>query len=250
MPLREFIEEGATRDLTLAVENRTEPLVMLDLVRRTLENEDLPVVEATSEERPADTVALYEEDAVVATSPLSALRRAILLVNSDLYRTGTRRLENVSLPDVLRELWGTQFRVRGYPRSEKEKLLLITISRYIERLAHQSERGTLRVGFQSLSRLADESGTRAVYSKLAETDLDIHAYCRPPARDPPLDVTLHTGKSADYSRSWFVVFVPADSTTAPAALVAHEVAQNAWDGIWTLDGGLVRDIDAYVASSM
>ena len=56
------------------------------------------------------------------------------MVNSDLFTTGTRSLERTDVPDVLDGLAGTRFLLRGYPASDTGKLLLILISRYIEKL--------------------------------------------------------------------------------------------------------------------
>lgn len=54
-------------------------------------------------------VLLLEGDEIVAASPLDALVNAILLVNSDLYVTGTRGLEDLDLPSVITGLHDTVF---------------------------------------------------------------------------------------------------------------------------------------------
>jgi riboflavin biosynthesis pyrimidine reductase len=52
------------------------------------------------------------------------------------------------MPDVLDGLTETPFTLRGYPESNSEKLLLILVSRQIERLAWEGGSGTLRSSFQ------------------------------------------------------------------------------------------------------
>jgi hypothetical protein len=54
-----------------------------------------------------DAVDAPPRSLVVATSPLAALQDAILMVNSDLFTTGTRSLERTDVPDVLDGLAGS-----------------------------------------------------------------------------------------------------------------------------------------------
>jgi len=113
---------------------------------------------------------------VIARSTLDELLESVLLINSDLYKTGAIDLNEVTLPDVLSGLDEVPFRLRGYPHSNKEKLLLIVVSRVIERIAAEAGGGTLRASFQRLSRLQDERGTREVYETLGNSGVDVHVY--------------------------------------------------------------------------
>ena len=154
------------------------------------------------------------------------------------------------------------FLVRGYPESDTEKLLLIAVSREIERRAYNAGAGTLHVGFQELSRLVDEPGTYRVYEQLCETDLDIHAYGVEDVSPPTeLDLTVHTGSSLFYRRSWFVVFQPeqavqqaADTVATPptdqaAGLFSTEREPNRWGGFWTFDPERVDTITRTIIAS-
>mgnify|MGYP000459243291 CR=1 FL=1 len=67
-------------------------------------------------------VALVEDGSVVARSTLDELLESVLLINSDLYKTGAIELGEVALPAVFEGLDEVPFRVRGYPESNKEKL--------------------------------------------------------------------------------------------------------------------------------
>lgn len=277
--LREFFDhvEAPDRSLVVLQPSDQQPLVrMLDegLAGQAVEisdGADLAVDTLESE----DTVALVEDGEVVRTSPMSAVTDSYLMVNSDLYRTGTVGLEELDPPAVLTELDETVFSLRGFPASNKEKLLLILISRYIERLAWEADAGVLRSSFQRLSRIEDERGTREVYDKLGESGVDVHVYGVPdstPGED--WGGTVHGGHTEPYRRSWFVVFRPPWLSDSPetgrgpggeagateeagvsglgeaAALVALETGENEWDGMWTYRPGLVADIESYIRQTL
>ena len=72
---------------------------------------------------------------MVAGSTLSELGDAVLFVNSDLYTAGSRSLSDVDLPSVISGLNDATFTLRGYPESNRQKLLLSTVSRFVERAA-------------------------------------------------------------------------------------------------------------------
>jgi hypothetical protein len=180
------------------------------------------------------------------------LLESVLLINSDLYKTGAIELDAVALPDVFAGLDEVPFRVRGYPASNKEKLLLIVVSRVIERIAAEHGAGTLRASFQRLSRLDDERGTRSVYERVAGTGVDVHVYGVGDADSlSPLPVTVHTGTSYAYRRSWFVVFTPPDGADGDhVALLALEDEPNVWEGFWTFRPELVTRIERYIAEEV
>lgn len=253
--LRAFVDEiGAETeglDRTLVVVNRTEPEPIRRMLDSLFDGQPVSVREETIDDVAADTVLLLEDGEPVASSPLDALERSILLVNSDLYITGAGSVETVDPPDVIAALRDTPFRVRGYPASNSEKLPMILLSRSVERLACDAGTGRLRAAFQRLSRIRDEHGTRSVYERLADTDVDVHVYGLPDCELPgTLDVTVHGGDSAEYRRCWFVVYVPTEPGVEAAALVAEEVAPNEWYGAWTFDRDRVDRIDRYVERSL
>ncbi|MFC7176975.1 DICT sensory domain-containing protein [Halosegnis marinus] len=195
------------------------------------------------------SVLLLDGNEVVATSPLDSLVNGYLLVNSDNYRTGVMGLDEYEAPAVLRALSETRFRLRGYPASNKEKLLLVVLSRFIERQALAADDGTLHASFQRLSRLDDEHGTRRVYSRLGESGVETHIYGVPDHSDPPDGLHVHAGTTPPYRRTWFVVY-RSGSADETSALVSLERADNEWDGLWTFDGervataaGILDDLD-------
>lgn len=251
--LRSFFDELAAPDRTLVVVNRSSPGPVRNLLDSLLDEQPVSITEAEiAAETDDDVVALVENGAVVARSTLDELLESVLLVNSDLYKTGAIELGEVALPDVLSGLEEVPFRLRGYPASNKEKLLLIVVSRVIERIAAEHGRGTLRASFQRLSRIDDERGTREVYTALADTDVDVHVYGVGDAASlSALPVTVHTGTSFPYRRSWFVVFTPpAGADGDRVALLALEDEPNVWDGFWTFRPSLVDRIERHIADRL
>ncbi|QHS17830.1 DICT sensory domain-containing protein [Halopenitus persicus] len=264
--LRAFIDRLDPPERSLVILNRSAP----DAARRLLDGlfADQPVAVEELDSPDAgetDLVALVEDGEVLARSTVDELLSTILLVNSDLYKTGSRELDAVELPAVLDGLDDVPFRLRGYPESNKEKLLLITVSRVIERRAAEAGSGTLRSSFQYLSRLEDEAGTRTVYETVGRSGTDVHVYGIAdwdPAAELP--VTVHDGTSEEYRRSWFVVFRPSgasrdgavagdsgsESAPGPAALVALEDERNVWDGFWTYRPDLVAEIDEHLRRAL
>lgn len=253
MSLERFlsIPDGATRELVVA--NRTQPEPFHQMVENLFAQQTVGVGEASTEAYPENTVLLLEDGEVIAESPLDALHDAILMVNSDLYRTGTRPLDETTVPAVIDGLTDVRFSLRGYPESSTEKLLLILISREIERRAYEAGAGTLRSSFQQLSRIKDERGTRRAYEKVSDTDVDVHVYGVPDWRPTTeLNVTMHGGTKPDFEHSWFVMYrpPPGQPDTHGAALLAVETGTAEWEGFWTYDEALIDDLTAYVRTKL
>lgn len=250
-----FIDGATPSEKTLLLVNRTEPEPLVRLLERAFDDQPITIAEAHRSESAEDLVCLLEGGEVVATTPMAELEEAFLLVNADRYRTGTRQVDAGSFPTVLTGLDEIEFTVRGFPKSNKEKLLLILVSRFIEARALRRGDGELHSTFQRLSRLDDEYGTRSMYESLAGTGVSTHVYG---VRDAAaavddLDVTVHAGDHEEYRRSWVVLFDPPDAdgaTAAPdsghVALVAVETGPNVWRGTWTYDPDRVGRIRSYL----
>jgi len=249
--LESFVDELPEQDRTLVVLNRTEPEQVTSLLGATFPERDVPTIEREAADAETDLLLLVEDGTVVARSPMAEIGDHLLYVNSDIYRTGTRELEDVVIPEVLMAMDEHPFRLRGYPESDREKLVLIAISRLIERRAWEAGDGTLRASFQELGRIQDEIGTRKVYESLVDTDLDVHLYGT--AEDlPPKDLRgiVHAGETEDFRRSWFVLFNPPDGTDGSIALVAYEIEPRTWSGFWTYDPVRVQRIERYIERTL
>ncbi|WP_253738433.1 DICT sensory domain-containing protein [Halohasta salina] len=243
--LEEFFTEIDAPPKRLLFVNRSSSEAVHELLESVVGDGAVPIEDRRLPETDDELVVLVDDGAMLAASTVEELLQSVLLVNSDVYKTGARSLAEASVPAVLKGLDEVPFRVRGYPASDKEKLLLIAISRLIERTAADADGGTLRASFQRLSRLRDEQGTERVYRSVGAGGTDVHVYgvddWQPPSAFP---VTVHTGDSEAYRRSWFVVFTPtAGSDADPVALVALETDVNCWKGFWTYRPGLVDRIE-------
>lgn len=215
------------------------------MVGKLFDRQPVDVVDSADISPERDSVALLDGDEVVAISPLAVLSDTILMVNSDLYMTGAIGLEDIELPAVIEALSDTTFHARGYPESNYEKLPLILISRYIEKLSAEHG-GVHRASFQRLSRMKDERGTRNVYRTLSRDGVTVHAYGVPdwiPPRE--MHLSVHAGYGGDWDHSWFVLHRSPD---AAAALVAIETGVNDWQSRWTFDRSLVLDIEQRITT--
>lgn len=234
--------------------NRTEPEPFQRMLENLFEEQDITVEEQQLSQYDENTVLLLEDGEIIASSSLRELQDAILMVNSDLFITGTRKLEETTVPAVIDGLSDHRFALRGYPESDTEKLLLILISRHIERLAFEYGEGTLRSSFQQLSRIEDERGTHQVYQKLTDTDVDVHIYGQPNWRpSPDFPVTIHGGYKRDFRESWFVVYTPPEDRGDEfdkAALVAIEDEPRRWDGFFTYQPDLVDDVARHIRQNL
>jgi hypothetical protein len=250
MTLRGFVDEFATTETetTLSVVNSVQPPMVSRMLDSLFAAQPVSVSEVSRVLSESDVVQLRRDGSVVAESSFEDVRDAILSVNSDVYITGSRSLEDVETPDVVRDLEGTRFCVRGYPDGSKSKLLLIEISRYIESQAVRHGSGTLHAGFQRLSRIDDERGTARAYERLSTTDLDVHVYGA--GDECPLDApsaTVHAENDEEIRKGWFVVFDPPSNTDATgASLLALSDGDGEWEGVWTLDTALTRRVGTYL----
>lgn len=249
--LSQFIGACPERDLSLLVINRRSPKPFVAMLEEAFDEQSVTVAERQLPTDVENLVLLVQDGRVVRTSTVEALRDAFLLVNSDRYRTGPHGVQQGDIPAVLTGLNDVSFRLRGYPASNKEKLLLILISRYIESQALTAAAGRLDVAFQRLSRIHDEHGTADIYQQLSDTRVDTHVYGIEDVPAPDcLDVSVHAGESDEYRRSWFLVYRPGPAQGSPAALVAMEDGPNEWEAMWTYSEPVVDEVGAYVERAL
>ena len=252
MTLAEYITELETDEPTLVMANRrrtTQPL--LELVADMFDEQPVAVRVADLADVPEDQMVVLKGGEIIATSPINDFLDAVLFADATV-TTGERSLSDAGLPAVVEALAETKFVLEGAPSSNREKLLFIAISRYIERLAYEQPGGTLRVGFQHLSRMRDERGTESAYRQLGAADLDVHVYGVPDwVPDEEYGVTMHGGYTPEFRDNWFVIYEsPAELEGEPMALVSNQVEDNRWRGFWTSDPDLVSELAGYVAENL
>ena len=237
MGLREFVATFGRQEATVAVVDREAERPVYRLLVDLFDTDAVAVrdVETDSGPHPTNTTVLRKADTHddIAVSSLDAVRDELFLVNSDIYVTGARDLCDVDLPEVVAGLDGVPFRVSDRARQPKGKLVLIEMSRAIEAMAWRDGTGRLDAGFQHLSRIADERGTRRVYAQLgAETDVETTVYgASGPGPSLP-SVAVRTADAPELERSWFVVYWSAEQPDHPAALIAI-LDDDEWTGCWT-----------------
>jgi len=240
--LSTFIETVPVRQKTLTVFNDDEPEPLVRMLTRMV---DSPAVDVQtgemSAEAPDNAVVVEDEGGTeLAVSSISEIGASVLLVNSDLYVTGTRSIDEVDTPAVLRHLDEVPFTVTG-----KQKMLLIELSRHVESLGWQAERNTLHAGFQYLSRINDERGTRRVHDRLADSDTDVHLYGISDRDSELPEATVHTEPSDELRESWFVVNTDCEADMK-GALLAERTGPSQWRGSWTFDADRVEEISTYL----
>lgn len=245
MGLADIIADVDSGEKTLTIRNRDEPEPIVRMLRRMVDAPDVRIREDDpAEGSPGNLVILEggEEGADrLAISAIADVGNSVLMVNSDLYVTGTRSIGEVDTPDVLAGLDETTFTVSG-----KQKMLMIEISRHVEALAYRSGGSTLHSGFQHLARIEDERGTKSVYERLVDAGVAVHVYGSPDGLPSlPDELTVHADDSEEIRTSWFVV-----NTDCPeefkGALLATEVGPNEWTGVWTFDPAAVDRTAAYL----
>jgi DICT domain-containing protein len=243
MTLADIIDRVESRRQTLTVLNREEVDPVMNLLRKVFDSEHVDVRESGFEPAgPANILQLQDEDGVaIATSTLDEVRDRLLMVNSDMYITGTTPLDEVETSQVVANLDDTTFTVSG-----KSKLLLIHISRHVERMALDTGAGVLHSGFQELSRVHDERGTQKAYRNLADTDVSVHVYGVPDYDSPPDEMHVHEAWDGEIAKSWFVVHDGDGADERKAALVCVETGPNEYEGFWTFKANVVDDVLAYL----
>jgi hypothetical protein len=244
--LSDFFESRGSPEWSVQIVNRTDSDPVQRMIEDLFEGLSIDVSNMDFPEQDDDLLMLLRDGDVVKTSSFDAIKNTLLMVNSDLYRTGGTALEDIDPPDVITQLSDTLFRLRGYPESNTEKLVLTLISRYIEYRAWVQEAGTLRTSFQRLSLLDEEQGTRDVYDRLGDcSSLDVHVYGIPDW-DPPetLGVTIHGVSDEEIAQHWFVIYEGDDRPGV--AMLAVEVGSNEWHGFWTFDQNEIGRINQYV----
>lgn len=244
--LRTFIDRKDPSEWYVQVVNPTQPEPIERMLKNVFGGIEIEMKQTDLEGLDDDLLLVIRNGEVVASSSIEILLDTLLLVNSDLYSTGAKSLEEVEIPDVIQELSDTVFTLRGYPHSNTEKLVLTLVSRHIEHLAARFQNGTLRTSFQWLSRLNDEQGTREVYEELGQKPhLNTHVYGTPDWTPPStFGPIVHEVTDEEIRNHWFVVY----STEAgqDRALVASLVGSNTWQGYWTTNADEIKEINQYI----
>jgi hypothetical protein len=248
MGLAAFVADYADGEATLTVVDRESERPVYRLLSRFFGDAvTLREVETVDAAGPTDAVVLERDGETLAGTSLAAIRDELLLVNSDVYVTGSRPIEDVETPSVVTGLAGVPYEATVRADYPREKLLMIEVSRYVEAMAWRAGEGRLATGFQSLSRIEDERGTRRVYERIGdETDVDAHVYGLPGEASLPSGVTAHAVDTDEIRRSWFVCYRSGAHPHEAAAQLAVKTAPDTWEGVWTFDPDRVGRVLDYL----
>jgi hypothetical protein len=244
MGFEALVERAGNREKTVTLLNREEVAPVYSLLEKTLGDGAVTVREDdTGSGTPVDAVLVEDGGSALAVSPLDEVRDSLLMVNADLYVTGTVGLDEVETPEAVARLDDVTFDVAG-----RSKFLLAHISRHIERIALETGGGALHSGFQHLARLHAERGTLRAYRRLADVAVDVHVY-GVPDHDPevlPGDLRIHGHETGEIPESWFVVHDGDGRANRKAALVAVETGPNEYRGYWTFEPDCVDRVLRYL----
>jgi hypothetical protein len=228
--LEKYIEEVERRRKRFVVYSDDEPAVAEQLATRnvTVEHRELPPA------GPDPFVEIYDGDRFLGGISLDDLQ---VLLEPPIVRPGDAEDVGEAYRALLEVLDGTV-------SATLDRRQLQATSREFETRAQQVGRGTLRVGFQSLSAFEPQT---EVYRRLGEeTDLDIHVYGRPDWSPPAIpNVTYHRDTAGTLTPYWFMAFDGGDDESQRCALVARE-RDEGYRGFWTYDSSMVGDILATI----
>ena len=237
--LHDLIERVESTGYTLTVCN-PEDESKLDMLADRLEQYGVETRAADlSTTTPTDAAVLHRGEEPLAMSPAGELYDAV-----QFEAPASDETESAARPAVLERAHRRQYTV-----DNGGKLRMVRISRLVERRALDVGEGTLHAGFQRLSRVEDELGTRELYERIARTDVDVHMYGRP-SRVPNREwYTIHAGETPELAESWFVVFDGGGREGTMGALVSEETAPEEYSGFWTYQPDLVRTVDDYLRTA-
>lgn len=229
MSLSNFVDSFASRRLTVTV-FAPDPYPDLEAVF------DQPNVTVRWNRIP-DTgtdgfVAVEDESGFRGAIPITAIKE--LLEPTSIPDPGSKAVRTSQLGEFFAL-------VREATFSSFDRRTLLLTAREFEDRAWRSTGGALHAGFQRQE--AFESQQR-VYSELAShRGLDVHIYADPDWDLPAIpDVRIHHEGGPDLGDVWFVVFdggqLPADA----CGLLAVEISDGEYYGLWTYDPETVAEI--------
>lgn len=117
MEIERYLEVDEERALELVLVNRSAPAPVRPMVEVLFADQPVGVSETEQAGTEDDMMVLSVDGTLLAKSPLQALLDSILLVNSDLFISGSGGFEDVAVPAVIDALTDTRFSLQGYPES-------------------------------------------------------------------------------------------------------------------------------------
>jgi hypothetical protein len=214
----------------------------MEKVRSYFDTFGVDVSTSDTENGPADFAVLHQGKEFLAAAPLGALSTAIDVEEVDLG-------EDVP-EDHFGQLLLAHIDQSAFAAREVWRRFLIRMSRHIELRALRSGNGTFHAGFQELSRIYDDHGTRGVYTEIADSGIDVHIYGTPDIDDVSGfddSFTVHTDEENEIATTWFLVYT--DGADRSATLVAEEKEDGRYHGFWSFDESVAKKATEYIEST-
>jgi DICT domain-containing protein len=184
----------------------------------------------TASGAPEDVAVLSNETDVLAVVDVATLRQ--------LLEDAPRGPDQLGIADGKYEDILGYLKETTFTSCDTEQL--IYSSREIEDRARRIGRGSIHVGFQQCSIMAEQ---RSVYTDLARRGVSVHAYGVPDEAATELGSGhVHAVSADEIAETWFVVFDGGGDDTQKTALIARESDENAFYGIFTYDPGFVDHV--------
>ena len=223
---------------TLTITNFDGAAATLSEIERYFDRHNVTVRQASLDvPEPRSVALLHHGDDLLGAETVTVLRNAIELESADEETFGSRRT-----PSLLDQLDQSVFGA-----SAADKSLLIDVSHTIEMLAERNGGGRLHAGFQQFSRLADDDRSARIYRRLSEAGTSVTVYGIPDAELDLEGVRARGYDTDEIAESWFVVYDGDGDPAEQAALLAIERDDSSeYDGFWTYESDIVRQLDAYL----
>lgn len=184
----------------------------------------------TASGRPTDIAVLSNNGELLEVFDVDLLRD---FVDNSQSSPGT-----VGISDAKYEVLLSHLKETTFQSHDTEEMLYA--SREIEDRARRVGTGSIHAGFQQCSVMSNQ---QAIYTDLAQRELDVHTYGVPDTTPPNLDnIQIHTSRADEIAEMWFVVFDGDGDDAQKTALIAKEVEENVFYGTWTYDSTIVDHV--------
>ena len=111
--LSTFVDRKGPSEWSAQLVNPTRPKEIQNMAEDLFGSLGMEVPEREIEGIEENLLLMIRDGEVVASSPLKVIENTLLMVNSDLYTTGTKSIHEVSIPDTVQALSDTVFTLSG-----------------------------------------------------------------------------------------------------------------------------------------
>lgn len=236
---------GSLHDLSEAVLDSRQTVTVfnhsggeIEELRSYFDTFGVEVSTSEADSGPADFGVLHQGDEFLAAAPLTALATAVNVETIDIKGVPEDHFGQLLLAHVDQSAFAARDVWRRF---------LIRMSRHIELRALRSGTGTFHAGFQELSRIYDDYGTRGVYSEMADSGVSVHLYGVPDIEElSDFDdaFTVHPEEDDEIAKTWFLVYT--DGGNRSATLVAEEKEDGRYHGFWSFEDRVAQKAAEYI----